>query len=148
MVCLALMVTVPPSFLASTTLRTREPERFVAVAAPLLAGEWEGVEREVATLTRAEAMAALQARGLRAGSVQDVADVMVDPHLTARRFVAVDDHPVAGARPAPGVAWLYDGERPQLPHAPLLGADTDDVLCAAGFDAAGIAALRSGGALA
>ena len=129
-------------------LRTSEPERFVAVAAQLPAAEWEAIEREVATLTRGEAMAALQARGLRAGSVQDVADVMVDPHLGARGFVAVDNHPVAGARPAPGVAWLYDGGRPQLPHAPLLGADTDDVLLGAGFDAASIAALRAGGALA
>ena len=129
-------------------LRTREPERFVAVAAELAAAEWEGIEREVATLTRAEAMAALQARGLRAGAVQDLADVMADPQLSARGFLAVDDHPVAGARPAPGVAWLYDGERPLLAHAPLLGVDTDEVLRGAGLDDARITALRAAGALA
>lgn len=129
-------------------LRTREPERFVGLDAPLSAAEWEGLEQEVATLTRAEAMAALQARGLRAGAVHDLQDVMDDPHLNARGFVGTDEHPVAGVRTVPGVAWLYDGERPRLLHAPLLGVDTDDVLRSAGVDDARIAALRAAGALA
>ena len=128
-------------------LRTSEPERFIALDAALPAAEWEALEREVAALTRVEAMAALQARGLRAGAVRDLDEVIHDPHLQARGFVATDDHPVAGRRVAPGVAWLYDGERPQLSHAPLLGADTDDVLRSIGVDDARITALRAAGVL-
>jgi crotonobetainyl-CoA:carnitine CoA-transferase CaiB-like acyl-CoA transferase len=128
-------------------LRTREPERFIAVDADLDGAAWEALEREVASLDRPAAMRLLQERGLRAGAVNDLADVFVEPHLTERGFVATDDHPVAGARPAPGVAWIYDGERPHLPHAPLLGADTDAVLRAAGLDAERIAVLRDVGAL-
>ena len=128
-------------------LPTSEPERFVALEATLSEPEWTALATEVAGLTRAEAMAALQARGLRAGAVQDVADVMVDPHLRRRGFVATDDHPVAGAKPAPGVAWLYDGQRPRLPHAPRLGADTEAVLRSAGLSDERLDALRAAGAL-
>lgn len=128
-------------------LRTSEPERFIALEASLGDAEWAALEREVAGMTRADAMAALQARGLRAGAVQDLQEVMDDRHLAACGFTAVDDHPVAGARPAPGVGWVYDGERPQLRHAPRLGADTDDVLRGIGIDGERLEALRAAGAL-
>jgi crotonobetainyl-CoA:carnitine CoA-transferase CaiB-like acyl-CoA transferase len=75
--------------------------------------------------------------------VLTISEVMQDPHLIARDFVGFDDHPVVGPRPIPAVAWQYDGRRSALPHAPLLGEGTEEIiegLCDRGR--AEIAALR------
>jgi crotonobetainyl-CoA:carnitine CoA-transferase CaiB-like acyl-CoA transferase len=107
---------------AGRFLRTAEPAGYLAVSDAAVD------EREVARLTRREAMERLQARGTKAGAVLDIGEVMTDPHLVARGFVVEGDHPLAGPRPMPAVPWLYDGERPQLGHAPLLGDRTAQVL--------------------
>lgn len=99
-------------------LPVAEPERFVAVSGPV---EPE-LREEAARLTRAEAMELLQHAGRRAGAVLDVEEVMGDANLVARGSVVVDEHPVAGPRPAAAVPWRYDGERFALPPAPQLGS--------------------------
>jgi crotonobetainyl-CoA:carnitine CoA-transferase CaiB-like acyl-CoA transferase len=73
-------------------------------------------------------MEALQARGVRAAAVLDVAEVMADEHLRAAGFVVADTHPVAAGRPLPAVPWRYDGVRPQLAPAPTRGEGTYEVL--------------------
>jgi crotonobetainyl-CoA:carnitine CoA-transferase CaiB-like acyl-CoA transferase len=103
-------------------VRTSEPGRFLAVSDARASAE------EFANRTRQEAMTALQERGIRAGAVLDIAEVIEDPHLVARNFVVRGDHPLAGPRPMPAVPWLYDGTRPKLRHAPLLGNQTDVVM--------------------
>ncbi len=85
-------------------------------------------ENEIREGTRAAAMSALQDGGVPAASVLNMAEVMSDAHLNARGFVARDDHPIAGDRPIPGIPWLFDGERPQVSHAPCLGNATDEAL--------------------
>jgi crotonobetainyl-CoA:carnitine CoA-transferase CaiB-like acyl-CoA transferase len=128
-------------------LPTVEPGRFIAVSnggaqadASLLAS--------VAGKTRRESVETLQAAGIAAAPVQDLLEVMLDPHLHARRFILADDHPVAGARPVPATVWIYDGKRAHVGHAPRLGADTDDVLArVVGLDERDIATLRADGAL-
>jgi crotonobetainyl-CoA:carnitine CoA-transferase CaiB-like acyl-CoA transferase len=70
----------------------------------------------------------LQAHGIPAAAVQNMLDVLVDPHLRARGFVEWIDHPVVGRRPAAGVPWIIDGQRPSLGAAPVLGSDTEGVL--------------------
>jgi crotonobetainyl-CoA:carnitine CoA-transferase CaiB-like acyl-CoA transferase len=99
---------------------TAEPERYVAIVSDEV--------RDCTGLTRREAMRSLQAEGVRAGAVLDMREVMADEHLSARSFVVADEHPVARGRSMPGVAWLYDGVRPSLAHAPLLGEGTREVL--------------------
>jgi crotonobetainyl-CoA:carnitine CoA-transferase CaiB-like acyl-CoA transferase len=131
----------------SRFLPTAEPGRFLAVSdgdAHLDAS----LPAMVAANTRRESVATLQAAGVAAASVQDVSEVMLDPHLHARRFVLADDHPVVGARPVPATVWLYDERRSHVGHSPRMGADTDDVLRrVVGLDEAKIDALRTTGAL-
>ena len=103
-------------------LRTAEQGRFLAVSDPDVAAD------DVVWLSRREGMTALQAEGVGAGAVLDIGEVMQDPHLSAREFVVAGDHPLAGPRPMPAVPWLYDGARPQLRHAPLLGDRTAAVM--------------------
>jgi crotonobetainyl-CoA:carnitine CoA-transferase CaiB-like acyl-CoA transferase len=106
-------------------LPSAEPGRFLAVPAAHCAPE---LEAAVAAQPRRAAMTELQAAGVPAGAVLDMLEVIADPHLHARGFVNQLDHQVAGVRPLPGVPWLYDGMRPPLGVAPLLGADTADLL--------------------
>jgi crotonobetainyl-CoA:carnitine CoA-transferase CaiB-like acyl-CoA transferase len=76
--------------------------------------------------------------------VLDIGEVMQDPHLVARGFVLTGDHPVSGPRPMPAVPWSYDGVRPELRHAPLLGDRTDAALAElAGLGPAELQALRA-----
>ncbi len=124
-------------------LATADPDGYLAVSNPDVASP------EVAGLSRREAMEQLQARGIAAGAVLDIGEVMADPHLLARGFVRSGDHPIAGPRPMPAVPWLFDGERPRLGHAPLLGDGTDEALTAlTALTRADVSALRSAGVLA
>ncbi len=129
---------------ASRFLPTAEPGRFLAV--PPGARVDEG---EIAGLSRRVAMLRLQAAGVRVAAVQDIGEVLVDPHLTARGFLVADDHPISGPRIMAGVPWRMDGHRPELAHAPRLGEHTDDVLASlGGYEAGDAARLRDAGVLA
>jgi crotonobetainyl-CoA:carnitine CoA-transferase CaiB-like acyl-CoA transferase len=124
-------------------LPTADPAGYLAVSA----GKVDPAD--VAGLSRREAMEQLQAKEIAAAAVLDIGEVMTDPHLVARGFVLRGDHPIAGPRPMPAVPWLFDGERPSLRHAPLLGDGTEDVVTAlAALTRDEVSALRSAGALA
>ncbi|MBU3871047.1 CoA transferase [Streptomyces sp. 4503] len=82
------------------------------------------------TLPADAAAELLQERGIPAGAVQDGRDLVEqDPQLRARGFYVRAQHPVAGA-------FLHEGPPIRLTRtpggvrtaAPVLGADTDDVL--------------------
>ncbi|HEX5278921.1 MAG TPA: CoA transferase [Micropepsaceae bacterium] len=102
-----------------------------------------------ATRNRAEALAEMQAAGVTAGPVYDVADGLTDPHFRSREvFVEVED-PELGAIPMPNIVPRLSAtpgvwRRP----APALGEHTDEVLSEAGLTADEIAALRKDGACA
>ena len=64
--------------------------------------------------------------GLRT-PVLDIGQVMADEHLRARGFVLAQEHPVSGVRTVAAVPWRYDGERPNLRHAPLLDGGRGDL---------------------
>lgn len=128
-------------------LATAENGRFLAVAAedcdrnPALTDEVRG-------LSRRDAMAALQASGVRAAAVLDMLEIMSDPHLLARGFVQEYDHAVAGRKPLQSVPWRWDGERPPLGVAPLLGEHTENVLTGvAGLARTRVRELQTLGAL-
>ena len=92
-------------------------------ALELLLQEWTA-EREVA-----EVVAALQAAGVPAAPVADTAEVLTDPHLVERGFVARLDHPVVGVRPIPTLPWATDGQRvSDLRPAPRFGEHNPWVL--------------------
>ena len=106
-------------------------------------GDWFAVR------TRDEALAIMQAAGVTAGPVYNIADAIADPHFQAREvLVDVEDTdlgsiPVHNIVPrmsgTPGV-WRY--------QAPTLGQQTDALLASVGYDAAAIAELRAAGAAA
>jgi crotonobetainyl-CoA:carnitine CoA-transferase CaiB-like acyl-CoA transferase len=99
--------------------------RYVAVDGPNCPKELSESDK---SRTPREAMFALQSGNVFAGAVQNMLEVIEDPHLRARSFVQWVDHPVVGNRPVPGVPWTFDGLRPPLGHAPVLGSDTDAAL--------------------
>ena len=69
-----------------------------------------------------EATEALQAAGVAAAPVLDSAEVLRDPHLTERGFVAWVDHPETGRRPIGTVSWSINGQRrTEYRPAPRLG---------------------------
>ncbi|MGI9051485.1 MAG: CoA transferase [Ilumatobacteraceae bacterium] len=92
----------------------------------------------------------LQGAGIAAGAVQDGRDLVEhDPQLRALGFYQVLDHPAAGP-------FIHEGDPIHLSTtpgglwdpAPLLGADTDDVLSELdGFSDDELARLRAAGAL-
>ena len=76
-----------------------------------------------------EVMASLQNVGVAAIPVLDSGELLRDPHLVARGFVAWPDHPEIGRRPMGTMSWSMDGTRPgEYRRAPLLGEHNDYVL--------------------
>jgi len=127
---------------ATRFVRCAEADRYVAISDPHAdVGDLSG-------LTRSEAMADLQAAGVTAAAVLDIAEVIDDPQLTEAGFVRIDEHPVAGRRPIAAVPWRYDGERPRLGSAPCFGEGTREIIAArTGRDDDDIARLREQGVL-
>jgi crotonobetainyl-CoA:carnitine CoA-transferase CaiB-like acyl-CoA transferase len=71
----------------------------------------------------------LQQAGVAAIPVLDSGEVLNDPHLVERGFVAWPDHPETGRRPMPTASWSIDGNRPsQYRPAPLLGEHNHRIL--------------------
>jgi crotonobetainyl-CoA:carnitine CoA-transferase CaiB-like acyl-CoA transferase len=94
--------------------------------------------------TREEALAIMRENEVTVGPVYNIDDAVEDAHFRAREIIVEAQDPDLGAIPmhnivprlsaTPGV-W----RRP----APALGEHTDEILKEAGYDAAGIAALRA-----
>lgn len=102
----------------------------------------------LARLTRAQAVAALDAADVPNGPVLALDETLADPQVAARGLVAQVAHGGA-SHPALRVPFNFDGfEDPRPLPAPALGADTDAVLAELlGYDAARRAALRQEGAI-
>ena len=121
--------------LASTQARQDNEEWLMG-----LIGEWTSQH------TKMEAMDVLQRAGIPAGATFDSGDVFNDPHLKQRGMVQEVEHPTRGRMEILGNPILVDGEFTRLQPAPLLGADTADVLRAEiGMSDREIEALREAG---
>ena len=89
----------------------------------------ELLQNWTASLEVAEVVSALQAAGVPAAPVSDSAEVLADPHLNDRGFVAHPEHPVSGKRPVLSIPWATDGRRVQdLRAAPTFGEHNEWVL--------------------
>ena len=87
------------------------------------------LQQWTAGLEVSEVVATLQAAGVPAAPVSDTAEVLADPHLAERGFVAHVEHPVAGARPVLSLPWTTDGRRvDDLRPAPTFGQHNQWVL--------------------
>jgi len=98
---------------------------------------------------RDDAIAEMQAAGVTAGPVYDVADGLADPHFRERRvFVDVED-PELGSIPMPNIVpRLSSTPGVWRRAAPGLGQHTDEILTESGFTSDEIAAMRNEGACA
>ena len=83
----------------------------------------------VSKLTRAELIAKLDAVEVPIGPVNDVAEVLADPHVRARRLVGSFDYPGVGEFRALGLPYKFLGwDDPQIGRPPALGEHTEAIL--------------------
>jgi crotonobetainyl-CoA:carnitine CoA-transferase CaiB-like acyl-CoA transferase len=80
-------------------------------------------------LTRAELIAALDEADVPVGPVNDVAEILNDPHVRARRLVGSFDYPGVGEFRALALPYKFLGwDDPQIGRPPVLGEHTERVL--------------------
>jgi crotonobetainyl-CoA:carnitine CoA-transferase CaiB-like acyl-CoA transferase len=83
----------------------------------------------VGRLTRAELLAKLDAVEVPVGPVNDVAEVLADPHVRARRLVGSFDYPGVGEFKALALPYKFLGwDDPQIGRPPALGEHTEAIL--------------------
>jgi crotonobetainyl-CoA:carnitine CoA-transferase CaiB-like acyl-CoA transferase len=105
--------------------------------------------KAVQGLTRAELIAKLDAADVPVGPVNDVAEILADPHVRARGLVGGFDYPGVGEFKALGIPFKFLGwDDPRIGRPPELGEHTDKVLRERlGYTEERIAALREEGAI-
>jgi crotonobetainyl-CoA:carnitine CoA-transferase CaiB-like acyl-CoA transferase len=108
----------------------------------------DAVYAVAATMTTANAMAALEAETVPCGVVLSPAELVDDPHAVAVGMFEVHEHPASGRVRHPRHPAQF-GETPArlAGRAPLLGEHTDEVLAEIGIGPEQITALRAFGAI-
>ena len=98
----------------------------------------------VSRMTRAQLIEKLDAADVPVGPVNDVAEILADPHVRARRLVGSFDYPEVGEFRALALPYKFLGfDEPQVGAPPTLGQHTEAVLSATlGYSAERIAELR------
>ena len=97
----------------------------------------------ISELTRAELIAKLDAADVPVGPVNDVAEILSDPHVRARRLVGSFDYPDVGEFKALAIPYKFLGwDNPEIGAPPTLGQHTDALLAELGLSRERIAELR------
>jgi benzylsuccinate CoA-transferase BbsF subunit len=96
----------------------------------------------------AEVATELQRAGVAACPAMTNRDLVEDPHLAARGFIAEWDQPDVGIMRFPGFPVHFERLPVTLRHAPSLGEHNEEVLRALGRNDAQLAALAAAGAIA
>jgi crotonobetainyl-CoA:carnitine CoA-transferase CaiB-like acyl-CoA transferase len=85
--------------------------------------------RATEKITRAELIAALDEADVPVGPVNDVAEILDDPHVRARRLVGSFDYPGVGEFKALALPYKFLGwDDPQIGRPPVLGEHTEKIL--------------------
>jgi crotonobetainyl-CoA:carnitine CoA-transferase CaiB-like acyl-CoA transferase len=97
----------------------------------------------ISGLTRAALIAKLDAADVPVGPVNDVAEILNDPHVRARRLVGSFDYPEVGEFKALALPYKFLGwDNPEIGRPPLLGEHTERLLAELGYSRERIAELR------
>ncbi len=103
----------------------------------------EALTRKIQALSRAELIAILDAADVPVGPVNDVAEILRDPHVRARRLVGSFDYPGVGEFRALALPYKFLGwDAPEIGRPPTLGEHTDRILASLNYSAEDIARLR------
>ena len=104
---------------------------------------------EISQWNRDDLIAALDHVEVPIGPVNDVAEILADPHVRARRLVGSFDYPGVGEFKALALPYKFLGwDDPEIGAPPALGADTERVLAdMLGYSAERIAQLKGAKAI-
>ena len=103
------------------------------------------LSEKIGKLKRAELLATLDEADVPVGPVNDVAEILGDPHVRARRLVGSFDYPGVGEFKALAIPYKFLGwDNPEIGRPPALGEHTDAVLSELlNYSEERIAALRA-----
>jgi crotonobetainyl-CoA:carnitine CoA-transferase CaiB-like acyl-CoA transferase len=103
----------------------------------------------IGKLDRARLLETLDAADVPVGPVNDVAEILADPHVRARRLVGSFDYPEVGEFKALGIPYRFLGwDNPEIGRPPALGEHTESVLSTElGFSQEEITKLRAAKAI-
>ncbi|MSQ72088.1 MAG: CoA transferase [Betaproteobacteria bacterium] len=109
----------------------------------------DGLAGAIARFDREPLAKLFDERGVPAGPILNVDEVLADPQVLARNMVGSFEHPLAGRFGALPLPFKFHGfDDPELARPPLLGEHTEAVLAARlGMGAAQITALREAKAI-
>jgi crotonobetainyl-CoA:carnitine CoA-transferase CaiB-like acyl-CoA transferase len=105
----------------------------------------EKLTATVSRLNRSELLAKLDELDVPVGPVNDVAEILADPHVRARRLVGSFDYPEVGEFKALAIPYKFLGwDNPEIGRPPALGEHTESVLSEMlGLSSKDISRLRS-----
>jgi crotonobetainyl-CoA:carnitine CoA-transferase CaiB-like acyl-CoA transferase len=105
----------------------------------------EKLTAAVSRLNRSELLAMLDEVDVPVGPVNDVAEILRDPHVRARRLVGSFDYPGVGEFKALAVPYKFLGwDNPEIGPPPALGEHTENVLSEMlGLSAQDVSRLRA-----
>jgi crotonobetainyl-CoA:carnitine CoA-transferase CaiB-like acyl-CoA transferase len=103
----------------------------------------------ISKLDRPQLLEKLDAAGVPVGPVNDVAEVLADPHVRARALVGSFDYPGVGEFKALALPYKFLGwDNPDIGRPPTLGEHTESVLSAVlGFSGEEISRLKAAKAI-
>jgi crotonobetainyl-CoA:carnitine CoA-transferase CaiB-like acyl-CoA transferase len=83
----------------------------------------------ITRLDRGELLKRLDEADVPVGPVNDVAEILADPHVRARRLVGSFDYPGVGEFQALGLPYKFLGwDNPEIGRPPTLGEHTEKIL--------------------
>ena len=98
---------------------------------------------KIEKLSRPELLEKLDEVDVPVGPVNDVAEILSDPHVRARRLVGSFDYPGVGEFKALAVPYKFLGwDNPEIGRPPVLGEHTEALLAELGYSRERIAELR------
>ena len=98
---------------------------------------------KIEKLNRHELIEKLDAVDVPVGPVNDIAEILGDPHVRARRLVGSFDYPGVGEFKALALPYKFLGwDAPEIGRPPTLGEHTEKILAALNYSAEEIAQLR------